>query len=77
MNWFETEVDCGERRGEQRGERKAAQRILLKVLRVRFGELPASVVARVDAAETPELDAWIERIVTASRLEDVLGSTPP
>jgi hypothetical protein len=24
----------------------------------------------------PELDAWAERIMTASRLEDVLGPTP-
>ncbi len=62
MNWFETEVDCGERRGEH----KHAQRILVKLLRVRFGELPASVVARVEAAETPELDVWAERVVTAS-----------
>jgi hypothetical protein len=50
--------------------------VLLKQLRLRFGELPAPVVARIEAAEVPELDAWIERIVTASQLEDVLGPTP-
>jgi hypothetical protein len=68
MNWFETEVDRGERRGERR--------LLLKQLRLRFGELPAGVVARIEAAEAPELDVWAERIITASRLEDVLGSMP-
>jgi Putative transposase, YhgA-like len=72
MNWFETEVHLGERRGE----RKAEQRVLLKQLRLRFGELPAAVVARIEAAEVAELDVWTERFVTASRLEDVLGPTP-
>ena len=71
MNWFEQEVDQGERRGERRGERKGRRAQLLKLLRLRFGELPAAVVARVEAAEVQELDACAERFVTASRIEDV------
>ncbi|MEP7127111.1 MAG: hypothetical protein ABJE95_39625 [Byssovorax sp.] len=35
-----------------------------------------AVVARVEAAEVHDLDAWGERFVTASRLEDVLGPIP-
>jgi hypothetical protein len=35
--------------------------------------LPSSPV---EAAEVPEVDVWAERIMTASRLEDVLGPTP-
>ena len=73
MNWFEREMDLRERRGESKGESKAERRLLLKLLRLRFGELPAAVVARIEAAEVPELEAWGERFVTASRLEDVLG----
>jgi len=69
MNWFESEMDRGRRDGERKGE----CRMLLKQLRLRFGELPATVVARIEAAEVPELDAWAERILAASRLEDVLG----
>jgi hypothetical protein len=80
MNWFEREMDLrertGERNGERRGERNAERRVLLKQLRLRFGELPATVVARIEAAEVPELDAWTERVVTASQLEDVLGPAP-
>jgi hypothetical protein len=71
MNWFEREMDQGRRDGRREGERH----VLLKLLRMRFGELPAAVVARIQAAEMPELDAWTERFVTASRLEDVLGPT--
>lgn len=69
MNWFEREVNLGERRGECR--------VLLKLLRLRFGELPSAIVARIEAADVPELDAWAERIMTASRLEDVFGPIPP
>jgi hypothetical protein len=74
MNWFETEVDQGRKDGERKGERNAERRLVLKLLRLRFGELPAAVVARVEAAEVPELEVWTERFVTASRLEDVLGA---
>jgi hypothetical protein len=65
MNWHEREVDQGEKRGERR--------LLLKQLRLRFGELPAAIIARIEAAEVPELDTWGERIITAARLEDVLA----
>jgi hypothetical protein len=75
MNWFETEVDKARREGERQGEREGARTVILKLLRLRFGELPAAAVARVEAAEVPELEAWLERILTASRLEDVIGAT--
>jgi hypothetical protein len=80
MNWFEREMDRGrregERAGERNGERKAECRVLLRQLRLRFGELPTAVVMLVEAADVPELDVWIERVVTASQLEDVLGPLP-
>ena len=76
MNWFEREMDGSKRKGQREGERVGERRLLLKQLRLRFGELPSAVVARIDAAEVPELDVWAERFVTASRLEDVLGPTP-
>ena len=80
MNWFEREMDRGhregDRAGERNGERKAECRVLLGQLQLRFGELPTAVVMLVEAADVPELDVWIERVVTASRLEDVLGPLP-
>jgi hypothetical protein len=38
-------------------------------------DLARTRVARIEAADVPELDVWTERVVTASRLEDVLGPT--
>lgn len=80
MNWFERELDRARREGEHTGlrvgERNAERRVLLKQLRVRFGELRAAIIARVEAAEVPELEVWIERIMTASRVDDVLEPAP-
>jgi hypothetical protein len=76
MNWFEREVDQGRREGERKGERTGKRSVLLKQLRLRFGDLPAAIVARVEAAEVPELDAWSERFVTASQLDEVFGPVP-
>jgi hypothetical protein len=69
MNWYQQQVHDG----ESRGRRQGAQRLVLKQLGLRFGELPAAVVAQVEAAEVSELETWAERVLTASRLEDVLG----
>jgi hypothetical protein len=45
---------------------------LLKLLRLRFGELPAQVVARVRAADATRLERWTERVLSSPTLDDVL-----
>jgi hypothetical protein len=66
MSWFDQEMD--------RGKREVTSRVLLKQLRQRFGEVPAAIVARVETAQAAELETWLERVVTAARIEDVVGS---
>ncbi|WP_437755599.1 hypothetical protein [Sorangium sp. So ce1389] len=44
----------------------------LKLLRLRFGELPEQVVARVRAADAAQIEGWIERVITSPTLDDVL-----
>lgn len=53
---------------EQRGEVKILQRLLT----LRFGELPVSAIDRLKEANTEQLEAWTERVLSASTLEDVL-----
>jgi predicted transposase/invertase (TIGR01784 family) len=60
----------GRREGVQLGQRE----MLLKLLRARFGELSAAAIALVNAADVTELDLWLERALSASKLADVLGS---
>jgi hypothetical protein len=57
-------------RGQKEGERK----ILLRMLRLRFGELSVDVTARIDAAESEQIERWADRVLTAATLDEVLGA---
>ncbi|WP_233561015.1 DUF4351 domain-containing protein [Sorangium cellulosum] len=59
---------AGEREGRQEGQRST----LLKQLRLRFGELPEPVVARVRAADAAQIEGWTERVLTSPTLDDCL-----
>ena len=61
-------------RGRQQGREEERRRLLLKLLHARFGALSEAAVARVNAADPAELDLWVERVVTASSLVELLGS---
>ncbi|XXT16983.1 Rpn family recombination-promoting nuclease/putative transposase [Sorangium sp. So ce429] len=59
---------AGEREGRLEGQRST----LLKQLRLRFGELPEPVVARVRAADAGQVERWTERVLSAPTVDDVL-----
>ena len=50
----------------ERGKREA----LLRQLRLRFGEVPASLVSRIEEVEGPTLDELIDRVVTVASLDE-------
>jgi hypothetical protein len=55
-----------------KGELKGRRETLLRLLAQKFGTLPESVTARVEAYESAEeLDACLERILMASSLEEM------
>lgn len=58
----------GEARGIEKGIEKGEATVLEKLLRLRFGELPAEVRARLEGAHTAELERWAERILSADTL---------
>jgi hypothetical protein len=68
-----------EERGEQKGLAKGIERgilqgqreQLLRLLRRRFGQLPADVVAWVAAGDARSLERWSESFVDAHSLEDI------
>ncbi len=53
----------GEARGLARGEAKGQVKFLLKMLKRRFGDLPANVVSRVNKATPEQLDEWAEALL--------------
>jgi hypothetical protein len=54
-----------------KGVEQASRAMVARQLRARFGSLSADVEARIAGATIAELDTWVERVVTASRIEEV------
>ena len=54
----------GERKGRLEGERK----VLVRQLRRRFGDLPAAVIAQIDAADEATLERWSDELLDAPSL---------
>jgi predicted transposase YdaD len=66
----------GREEGLEQGREEARRRereLLAKLLMGRFGPLPEAAVARLNVADSAQIDRWIERFLTASSLADVLG----
>ena len=61
----------GMERGLQKGRREGMQEVV-RLLLLRFGELPAVVTQRVAAAEADELEGSVDRIIFAGSLDEVL-----
>jgi hypothetical protein len=73
---FKTMIDVwreeGEARGEARGMVKAKQEDILRLLTLKFGELPPDIVQRVQAVRNVErLDGLLERVWNAGSLKDI------
>jgi hypothetical protein len=47
-------------------------KVLLKLLEQKFGKQPSAVVERVRSASIEELDRWVERVIKADSIEEVL-----
>ena len=58
--------------GMQQGMQQGEALVLERLLRLKFGELPEAVQQRIEQASEPTLLEWSERVLTASRLDEVL-----
>jgi len=55
-------------RGEERGEFKS----LLRLIKAKFGTPTPEQQQRIESADIPQLDRWLDRILTASTLDELL-----
>ena len=60
-----------EERGIEKGAQEKSRNTLTKLLTLRFGSLPEAAFQRLGEARVEQLDAWIEKVLFASTLEDV------
>ena len=63
----------GNAEGKAAGKAEGRIEIILKMLALRFGLPPADIETRVRSARAEQLDAVIERMLTAQTLEEALG----
>jgi predicted transposase YdaD len=63
----------GKVEGREEGERSALASVLTRQVRLRFRDIPPEAIARIEAAHKPELESWLERILTAETLEDLFA----
>jgi hypothetical protein len=61
----------GEERGEERGQLRATRDLTLNLLHARFGELPQSVVSRIEEADIAFCRDLCVRLLTAQSLEEL------
>ena len=71
MSYVTSFERIAEKRGMQQGEVSGRAKMLLKLLVLKFGELPEGLVARVEEADLETLDCWAERVLTADSLHDI------
>ncbi len=65
-------IQIGRQEGRQDGIQIGERNTLLRLLTRRFGDLPAEVHAKVNAAEMDTLESWIDQVLDAHSLNDVL-----
>ena len=63
----------GREEGLEAGERRALASTLNKLARLRFRDVPREAAARIEAATKPDLERWLERILTAETLDDLFA----
>ena len=63
----------GRQEGRQEGLYAGQRGLVQRLLQRRFGELPAGVRERVEAAEGGELEGWADRLLVARSLDEVFA----
>jgi uncharacterized protein DUF4351 len=58
--------------GEKVGAEEEARRLVSRLIRLKYGDLPAWAVLKLDQADTNQLEYWAEHILTAESIEALL-----
>ena len=73
QTFIEDYIEQGVRKGMQQGMQQGEASTLLRQMQRKFGRLSDPVRARIESADHATLSIWLDRILDAERIEDVLG----
>ena len=73
---IETGIERGRSEGREEGRAEGRAGIVLRLLELRFGDVPDAVRERVLGAPAAELEAWAEAVLIAASLDEVLAAGP-
>jgi hypothetical protein len=59
--------------GKQQGKQEGEAAMLLRLLRLRFGEVPEVMRQKIQSADPQTLLEWSDRVLTATSIEQVIG----
>ena len=80
QTWVEQGIERGIERGRSEGREEGRVEgqagIVLRLLELRFDDVPDAVRERVRGASAAELEAWAEAVLAAPSLDDVLAARP-
>ncbi|AGX86639.1 Rpn family recombination-promoting nuclease/putative transposase [Candidatus Symbiobacter mobilis] len=69
-------IEQGIEQGMERGKREGEASILHKLLTKRFGPVPETLMAHIDAASLEQIEAWIDGVLDAPNLESLFADPP-
>jgi len=76
-NWKQQGIEEGLQEGLQKGRQEGLQEgkmdLLLRLLEWRFGAVSETISARVKQADSPTLELWSKRMLTAQTIEEVFA----
>lgn len=70
---IEEGVAKGLERGRVEGRVEAQRDTLVRLLTLRFGEVPESIRERIAAATAEDLSTWTDRVITAHGIGPIFG----
>jgi len=73
QTFIEDYIEQGVRKGMQQGMQQGEASTLLRLMQRKFGRLPDPVCARIESADHATLSVWLDRILDAEQIEDVMS----
>ncbi|WP_083896739.1 DUF4351 domain-containing protein [Oscillatoria acuminata] len=75
--WGQSILEEGERRGEQRGREEGGRRIIKRMVRRRFGEVPELVETTLPRLNVEQLEELAECLIEVNSLDEFMAALPP